>query len=541
MKDTFKIYNLMDLDFFLEKREELDPGDRQVLEKEDRKLYREEILPFFSGKNLSLEKKNCIILNFLVAFNKKKKSPGAASYPGEIFRQVYSYLLVFCMIAGVVSGAGAAGGFLAYSGNNPVNVTLFFFTFVVFQMLLLAFPLVTIFFSKTLGSTREYFITNGFFSSLIIMVGKRLGAIVYGKDRISDAFLFFQKRKKRYGKSLIWPFFNLAQLFGIAFNSGILGSTILRVVSTDLAFGWQSTLSFSHDAIFRLVKCIALPWTFIVGQSNAYPTLSQIEGSRIVLKEGSYSLITSDLVSWWPFLSLSVLTYILIPRLIFLGTGLYMQKRALIKYGLSAAIVRHFLMSLEKDTLEIVQKNVKEPKRISGEDIRVDSRIKQEDNNHFPPATDGVDPIKPKDLPVNSRGDSFGDYSLLIHSAVLELFSMDLVSDSATAKTGRKMTNSITISMDPDMDLPLLENTFQVSGQKSPKDIYLVIEGWMPPIRETLVYFMDLRDLLGDEVCIFILLSGRVESEGISTDQLELWKREIASVGDPGIYVETLV
>ena len=99
--------------------------------------------------------------------------------------------------------------------------------------------------------------------------------------------------------------------YGIGFNLGVLGATLSKVVFSDMAFAWQSTLQLSPELLAELVRWVALPWSWIVPQ--AYPTLSQIQGSQMVLKEGIAHLSSANLTAWWPFLCCSVAVYGLLP------------------------------------------------------------------------------------------------------------------------------------------------------------------------------------------------------------------------------------
>ena len=52
-------------------------------------------------------------------------------------------------------------------------------------------------------------------------------------------------KRQIYGSLFYWPVFILAQIFGVWFNLGVLGTTFMKVLGSDVAFGWQSTVQFS--------------------------------------------------------------------------------------------------------------------------------------------------------------------------------------------------------------------------------------------------------------------------------------------------------
>ena len=142
-------------------------------------------------------------------------------------------------------------------------------------------------------------------------VAEKLGAD--HRSRMDSTLGIIRSKGSTYGFLFFLPIFILTQLFAIGFNLGLLTTTLFKVITADIAFGWQSTLQLSSAAVHSLVQKIALPWSWLAAGDPAYPSLAQIEGSRIILKEGIYHLSTPDLVSWWPFLCFSVFFYGLLP------------------------------------------------------------------------------------------------------------------------------------------------------------------------------------------------------------------------------------
>ena len=135
--------------------------------------------------------------------------------------------------------------------------------------------------------------------------------------------------QRKYGLLLFWPLFSLSQRTLVGFNAGLLGASLFRVTTSDLAFGWQSTIQFSSAALHKMVKILALPWSWLFPEDLAYPSLAAIEGSRIILKDGIYHLATENLVSWWPFLLLCLLVYGLLFRVLLTVFASWCQHRAL--------------------------------------------------------------------------------------------------------------------------------------------------------------------------------------------------------------------
>ena len=144
---------------------------------------------------------------------------------------------------------------------------------------------------------------------------------------VNHAFGIFKARSTVYGSLFYWPLFTLSQLFAIGFNVGLLTATLVKISTSDLAFGWQSTMQFSAEAIHRAVMLAALPWSWFVPPASSYPSLAEIEGSRIILKEGIYHLTTGNLIAWWPFLVFCLLFYGLFVRMTFFFIGKVMERK----------------------------------------------------------------------------------------------------------------------------------------------------------------------------------------------------------------------
>ncbi|MEZ4566988.1 MAG: DUF2868 domain-containing protein [Desulfobacterales bacterium] len=82
------------------------------------------------------------------------------------------------------------------------------------------------------------------------------------------------------------------------------------------------------------MEIISLPWSWA---PSPHPTLEQIAGSQMILKDGIFHLSTPNLVSWWPFLSFAVFFYGLLPRLMLLAAGILCQTIAATRVAFSTA------------------------------------------------------------------------------------------------------------------------------------------------------------------------------------------------------------
>jgi len=98
-------------------------------------------------------------------------------------------------------------------------------------------------------------------------------------------------------------------------------------VFRDLAFGWQTSMQQVNDVtVATVVKTLSFPWNWIWGEGQGFPSLAQIQGSRIILKDGIGAMQNPYLTSWWPFLMMAVTVYGFIPRML-LWLWLRVQER----------------------------------------------------------------------------------------------------------------------------------------------------------------------------------------------------------------------
>jgi len=369
-------------------------------------------------------------------------------------------------------------------------------------------------------------LVSGLMTRLIVRIKQDALKGLQGSKRGSLEAVTGLIRGKRqvYGALFYWPVFILSQIFGVGFNVGALAATLLKVVGSDIAFGWQSTIQFSAQAVFRLVKIIALPWSWIVPADVAYPSLSQIEGSHMVLKEGIYHLTTLDLVSWWPFLALAVFTYGLAPRLILLGTGLIFQKRALSRIDLGRAACTRLLHRMTTP-------------RVSTE-------------GRFPPpagSCPGVtDVARPVGVPSPDPAEAMLRKSIvaLIPDDIFESLRNGDLKSIVSKRLGGSIEETFRFGEDVNGDEKIFREISLMRQKGGLHHVLIVQEAWQPPIRETLRFIQDLRKASGDTTMIWVGLIGRPRGESVFTpvkaEEWKIWHGKLTALGDPYLGVERL-
>ena len=352
MRQRWRISDFLDLEyFFIQDRKLVEEKGEGVLRERDRSLFMKEIEPDVVGVDRDRE---WLIYRWLqVRRSLESQARPETLLPGSVWSGLSQFgpLVVFLVMA--ISGAGLAYSALSYSGKEPVNVSLFFLLFVVFQiLLLLSFLLVWVSHRVRGRDLRSFYglsLANKCLS--FFFKPRKYGPDSRQRARFAAALAAVRARSKGYGSLLFWPPFMLLQISGIAFNFGVLGAILVKVAITDLAFGWQSTIQISSQFVSTFVQGLALPWSWLLG-SFAYPSLAQIEGSRMILKEGMYHLASADLASWWPFLCLAIFCYCLLPRILLLGVGFVGCKRARARVSFYRTDYNQLLYRLQAPRLE---------------------------------------------------------------------------------------------------------------------------------------------------------------------------------------------
>ncbi len=290
------------------------------------------------------------------------------SLPGTLFSNLFKWMAGGLGVTGFVLGVLMVYSFLAYHGSRPVNVTVFASFFIIFQALLSVLACGVMLNRmvrkqrRTIGFGISFFpaLVSGFFFKKLSGLLKKTKNMPGGGAvaAMADAGSLVVMKNREYNGILFWPFFILSSFFALSFSTGALCGTLFRVLVTDLAFGWQSTLLTSGTQVHDLVSWMALPWSWLSSGTFALPSLEQVEGSRILLKEGILGLATEHLISWWPFLCMGILVYgVLVRGLLVIGAGLA-QKKALAQFDFQQPRYRRLMAGMTSPTMDMeIQEN----------------------------------------------------------------------------------------------------------------------------------------------------------------------------------------
>jgi len=471
-----------------------------------------------------------------------------AILPGRAFSSLYRWIVYVLVITGFLSGVSMAYSFLAYHGTRPVNVTIFFAFFIFFHLLLFILTLFMLWkrFSREKTGNRGYrhsivhtLLSAFFFKGLPGLLKKIKGPLGdKGMETIEYVSSLIQMKNREYKAIFFWPFFILSSFFAVSFSAGALGGTLFRVIVSDMAFGWQSTLMTATRSIHDALAMISLPWSWFVPEGLAHPSLEQIEGSRILLKEGITTLTTKDLVSWWPFLCLGIFFYAFLPRLILIMVSFMAQKKAVGQFDFERPRFKKLLIRMQSPVMDV--RFDEEPvSRATRQNPLPDPSIP----DSFGPNQLGPDQFE-SDQPGPDHGRSSATRSRGARALVLAPGSVygpgnfRAVTGFINQQLFFDVGSTVSLSFDYEEDKTLLNDLAKDSADQ----IILLQEVWQPPIRGLLHYFVQLKTKVFTDRPLWILLTQTPGEENPVVDSedvnFKVWKKAIHQLGNPDIMLE---
>jgi hypothetical protein len=525
MKNEWQIKDLIDLEYFLGRKfkepiEDKDADsktfDRNVFlslpahdKRADNSIYRKKLIRHWLDKRREQEKQdrqNNVLL------------------PGDAFSEIMGIIRLSTALIALFSGIGLTWTLLSYHGREPVNVFTCLWVLVAPQVLLLFVLLL----SATLHKLR---IINSFMSiypmvtAIVQGMLKKISSIAKKRidasktNRIRETYGLLGKTRTVYGSVFFWPIFLLSQLFGIFFNIGILGGMFIKVAITDLAFGWQTTLQVAPQTVLRFVEIVALPWSWFFSPPVAHPTITQIIGSKMILKEGIFHLATGDLVAWWPFVFLTVFFYAFVPRLILAGAGYYLERRAIESIEFNHAACDRLMIQMKTPEVHTSSQPYQ-------------AKIDVEKSIPF------------NDADVQSPESVLIPAIVLVPEEIFDQFSNAQLDKNLNDSLGMFAEAVISVEMNAKNDSVLLRQVFSEKQRKNVSfQTVLLQEAWQPPIKENISWIESLRAARKGSTGMVIALVGKPGHENVFTPPSDMdrmiWEQAINSLEDPYIRIES--
>jgi hypothetical protein len=520
----WSITDLIDLEFL--SAYDGAPAELQ-LEKRDREIFLQHVQP--NIKNAPAGSKSFRRQAIRIWLEQRRRlyrseQGGEAVLPGDAFAEARGLAGLVIAIIGIISGAGLALSLLVYDGQQPINVSVYFGVLVLLQILFILLTLRFFFMRSSLKSLNKFSILYPLMGRVLDRMMKKLIQGAAGKlsarrtQNLEAVYGMALAKHTIYSRVIFWSFFSLMQLFGVMFSLGAITATLIRVFTADLAFGWQSTIQLSSQAVHNMVRILSAPWAWIIPHGVAYPSLDQIEGSRMVLKEGIYHLTTGNLVSWWPFLICAVCVYGLLPRIILYAIAVFGQKMSVSKLDFSPADYDRLFMRMTRPVLSTAG-------TASG------GRRPSKDNSMGLESIDGA--VKARGIPS----------IVLVSSDIIPLLDKNALSKAVSRSVGWDVLDVKEIQGEAGADRAVLD-ALSDSFKTGNKGAVLLLEAWQPPIMETVEFIRELRKRLGKKAPISVLLIGKPDGQTIFTpvdrSDKEVWSRALKKLADPYLRFEAL-
>lgn len=518
MKKSFRLQDIIDLEYFFHQDEGRSPA---ALHARDREIA-------LSGNDNRDESPEAQLRNWLAKRQQQEFNSHARS-PGEIFADVLRVLSFAIIATGVILGAVTGLAFFSYTGETPVNVFQFLLLFIAPQLFLIALLLCSGLAQKLLPSLRvppfyTLFFERGFQRGLQWLQRRWLKDLQARKrSSMAHAFGIVKIHHSRYGALFYWPIFSLFQAFGLAFNLALLAVTLVKITTSDLAFGWQSTIQFTDTAVFQLVKTLALPWTWLLGDAS-FPDLFAIAGSRIILKEGIYALATADLTSWWPFLVMCLLVYGVITRGLFLFFGLWMGSRRKKHIPMDSPQCKTLLQRMGQPV--VTMQAMAEPQ------LKESPAQKTITQGGSPSAT-----TLPPGTPHQRQTTLIPQTVLVGIDIYAQLPDPETTLATELAAIGFSPETIQPFQVGYEEDRQLLET---LQKRAVAQGVTILLEGWMVPLVSLLSYLQEIRARISPDETITLALVGRPEEHlftPLKQSDFSMWQQKIGTLADPYIHI----
>ncbi|MCE9545110.1 MAG: DUF2868 domain-containing protein [Planctomycetia bacterium] len=482
-----------------------------------------EIAARLQARNLS---EPALFLAWLDELRKLDRPPAGPS-PGRRTQQWLDGTALVLVLLGLLAGGSAVSAWLVQTAGQPVNVIFFWCAIVGLQLPLLLLWIVAALPGRWLKALPGAATLQWMLRALAQWPARAAGWLVArfageGRTLLDQLRGQIATWSWVYGPLRLWILIRLTQVFAVAFNVGAVAAFVAISYGSDPAFGWKSTL-LTADQVHSATRVVSVPWRVLPDQWSAVPLLDDVRHTKYKSLDPQYEPeIKSDgpipWASWYSFLLLSILCYGLLPRLVTLA--------------IAAAQVRRTLAAIRLDHSEFqrLAQRLARP-RVETQATRPEAGAPASDGKARP-----VDMASAKDL---------GPCTVLRWAGV-DLPPAQLV-ELVARRTGWTLSDLHAVGgLDPTADeaaLIAIESS-RTEQLNAARPVVLLVEAWEPPVGDYLDFIAALRQRLGRERTIQVLLFDR-DAQGNAAparpDAVRMWESRLAGLGDPWLWAETLV
>ncbi len=419
--------------------------------------------------------------------------------------------LLVVVLLGFVLGVGSSYLVFAYDGSAPVNILGVLLAFVFIPLLLLLLTLFVMLPGRIVGhitflrDLREALqaISPGHIATLI---ASRLPSNL--SEKIDLAFIETSKRQRIWGTVERYLILFAGQVFAVWYFLGVLSASMYQVVTSDLAFGWSTTLEVEAAELQKVTEALSTPWGAMA--PHAVPRLELLRVSRFFrlgdgLPTGADGKTVDPAVlgEWWPFLLLAIACYGLFPRLL-----LYAFLRGKLRSVISRAA--NLLPGAD-----LVLQNMSSAIVSTAQDSTFDESRLGEEESLQTVATE---------LPVGSCVIVRWAGNVEEHETLRQQFRSEGLLVHEIFRAGGR------VSLAEESKLPRLVSTVDSSNA-----ILFVANAWEPPTAELLDFLSELRLELGNGRSVFVY---PLVKQGTSYSP-DVWRRALGSLKDPWLILLT--
>ena len=426
----------------------------------------------------------------------RRRDPDA--YRGHQAQKSVSVLILCMWSFGVLVGWALTHTVLAYDGSQPINIIhciLILIATQVFTLLLLV-ALSVFGLSAILGALS---ILNP--ASIIV----KLAGMLHPQWAQTLRRLLSPQTSTDLAQLHQPLLVYLSQYFTIGLNLGMIAALLYLVTTSDLAFGWNTTLDIDSAMAYQWFKGLGILWETLL--PSAIPTEQLVESSRYYRLEGALKdnfAPAEVLGTWWLYLLVGIVIYGLLPRLVTL----------LISGSLYDRVI-HNTIGASPGAHQVVL-------RLASPLVRTQSmedEIRTNDNIAKPAlrarqyayplpsvmiewaATSELNPARP---PTTSNRQSWLN-----------------IGDKALADIGISPVSYFSAGgyQSIDQDQQLVAHIVELK----PQGVTILVKGWESPTLEFVDFVDDLGQKLVDKTTLIVLLAS-VDQVPISNTQIQSWE-----------------
>ena len=435
-----------------------------------------------------------------------------ATGPGSTGRRVETFYRVVGWIAAatsLVGGASTAAALLRYDGRDPVNIIDFLAVLVGLQLLLVTASVLAMLPAPwrgravQLSGLQEIVRDLGYRRAGVAAALQHRGVL---GSKGAAAVGRLAALHGVYASVERWSLTALTQRAAVAFNVGALAVCLYLVTVRALAFAWSTTLEIGPERMTHVFQALATPWSFLTA---AVPDRELVEMSRYF---PSRPYDADRLGDWWPFLFAAVATYGLLPRLVLATYATYRQRAA------------RRALALDHGECSLVYSRLLRTAAGWGPGVDAGSELPAEARRTVDPS---VEPLPATDLAV--RVIRWADAAVTREAA--ERFA-------ASTNHWRVGSFDPATGDGSEVETAVLSRLGKEGGRAP---VLLLAEAWEPPSKNLLHFLRTLRASVGREVAIVVgLLTHGAERSDANVDDVRIWRRRVAALGDPWMRVEAL-